>query len=114
MLKKIIIIENDIECQCDTIEEVVKKLIDKDFYEMTQEQKNKKMKLKALANCINNKMEVVQELSENNKYNIEERFIIIDEITYILSLAKTNNVILLERKDSNIFTKNLDKKNHLN
>ena len=30
-------------------------------------------------------------------------------MTYILSLLTTNNVILLERIDSNVFTQNLDK-----
>lgn len=111
MLKKIIIIENGKECQFDTIEEVVKKLIDKDYYEMNKEQKNKKMRMKALANCINNKREIVQELPLDINDDIEGKFIIRDEITYILSLLITNNIILLERKDSNIFTKNLNKEN---
>ena len=34
---------------------------------------------------------------------------IYDEITYILSLVILNRFILLEKKDSDIFTKNLDK-----
>ena len=38
-------------------------------------------------------------------------FIIKDEMTYILSLLMTNNIILLERKDSNIFTKSINKDN---
>ena len=111
MLKKIIIIENGEEIQCDTLEEVVKTLIDENYYSMTQNQKIEKMKIKALANCINNKMKVVQELPVNFVNNVENKFIINDEITYILSLLTTNNLLLLERKDSNIFTGELNKDN---
>ena len=53
MLKKLIIIENNKEFQFDTIEELVKVLIDKDFYAMSQNEKVEKMKMKALANCLN-------------------------------------------------------------
>ena len=37
MLKKLIIIENNKEFQFDTIEELVKVLIDKDFYDYKEE-----------------------------------------------------------------------------
>ena len=109
MLKKIIIVENSEEVQCDTLEEVVETLIDKNYYNMTQNQKIERMKIKALANCINNKMEIVQELPVNFVNNLENKFIINDEITYIYSLLITNNILLLEKKNSNIFTENLNK-----
>ena len=107
MLRNLIIIENGQEYQFDTLEDIVKNLIDENYYNMTKEGKTNAMKMKALANCINNKMEVVQE----NTGNIENKFIIKDEITYILSLLKTNNIILLENKDSNYLTKDIDKSN---
>ena len=107
MLKNLIIIENGQEYQFDTLEDIVKNLIDENYYNMTNEEKTNAMKMKALANCINNKMEVVQE----NTDKIENKFIIKDEITYILSLLKTNNLILLEHKDSSYLTKDIDKSN---
>ena len=111
MLKKIIIIENGKDIQCNTLEDVVKILIDENYYNMTPFQKIEKMKMKALSNCINNKKEIVQELPVNSEESIEDKFIIQDEITYVLSLLTTNNILLLERKDSNIFTKDLNKEN---
>ena len=111
MLKKIIIIENGKDIQCNTLEDVVKILIDENYYNMTPVQKKEKMKMKALSNCINNKKEIVQELPENGEESIEDKFIIQDEITYVLSLLTTNNILLLERKDSDIFTKDLNKEN---
>ena len=111
MLKKIIIIENENSIQCENLEEVVKLLIDKNFYNLTWKEKIEIMKMKALANCINNKMKVLEDndIKENN--DLDKAFIIKDEITYILSLLKTNNILLLEHKDSSIFTKNLNKEN---
>ena len=109
MLKNIIIIENGAEAQCDTLEDVVKQLIDKDYYAMTGNQKLEKMKIKASANCINNKMEVINK-SELINCTLDNKFIIGDEICFILSLLLTNNIIILEEKESNIFTKHLEKK----
>lgn len=111
MLKKIILIENDKEYQCDTMQEVVKMLIDENYYNFTQEEKINKMKMLALANCLNNKKEIIEEYELDTNFSIEGKFIIKDEMTYVLSLLLTNNIILLERIDSNVFTKDLDKSN---
>ena len=106
MLENLIIIENGVEEQCDSLEELVKLLIDEKFYDMSDEQKLEKMKMKALANTLNYKMEITTEVLDNN---IEGKFIIKDEITYILSLISTNKLMLLEKIDANIFAKDLNK-----
>ena len=111
MLKKIIIIENENSIQCDTLEDVVKQLIHENFYNLTETEKNHVMKMKALANCINNNMKIVEKVEVKENDNLDEIFLIKDEITYILSLIKTNNILLLEHKESNVFSKEIDKKN---
>ena len=108
MLKKIIIIENGEEVQCDTLEDVVKALLDENYYNMNNEQKIEIRKVRAMANCLNNKMEVVFNAESNC---LDGKFIIKNEITYILSLLTLNQVLLIEKKDSNIFTKSLNKEN---
>ncbi len=108
MLKNIILIENNKKYQCDTKQEVVKMLLDEDFYNLSEQEKNKKMHMKAIANCFNN-MEISDGTDLKNNFNINEKFIIKDETTYILSLLITNKIILLERIDSNEFTKQLVK-----
>ena len=110
MLKKIIVIENFNKVQCDTEQEVVKLLIDDNYYKLSSKEKKEKMEIKALANCINNKMKVVDKIISNEE-SIENKFIIQDEKTYILSLLITNNVTLLERIDSDIYTGLLNKEN---
>ena len=109
MLKKLILIENGEEVQCDNLESVVKNLLDEDFYNLKEEEKIKKMKMKAMANIFGSKMEIVEDISNLNMKELDGKFIIKDEITYILSLLTINKVLLLENKDSNIFTKDLDK-----
>ena len=108
MLKKIIIIENDKKIQCDSEEEVIRLLIDNNYYELTEEEKLEKREIKAMANCINNNMKIVKEIDIDTD-NIENKFIIKDEMTYILSLLMTNNIMLLERIDSNIYTGKINK-----
>ena len=108
MLKKIVIIEGDNKIQCDYEEEVLKILIDSNYYNLTEKEKKEKRKIKAMANCMNNKMKIVDQIDINTE-SVDDKFIIIDEITYILSLLMTNNIILLERVDSNIYTGTIDK-----
>ena len=108
MLKKIIIIENNNKIQCDSEEEVVRLLIDNNYYELTQEEKLEKREIKAIANCINNDIKIVK---DSDSEDVERKFIIKDEMTYILSLLMTNNIMLLERIDSDIYTKSINKSN---
>lgn len=109
ILKKIIIMENNNEIQCNTLEEVVKVLIDEEYYNLETNQKIKKLKIKALQNTIGNKMQILENLQANQIEDINEKFIIKDETTYILSLLTTNKILMLERIDANIFAKDIDK-----
>mgnify|MGYP000100583297 CR=1 FL=1 len=76
--------------------------IDEKYYELTLEQRKNKMKMLAMANTLNKKMEIVDNCSCDN---INGKFIIKDEFTYILSLLICGNIVLLEKKESNVFIK---------
>ena len=108
MLNKVIIIEDDNKVQCDSVEEVVKTLIDEKYYELDEKEKLEKREMKAIANCINNSFEIVENV---NSKDLENKFVIKDETTYVLSLLIINKMILLERIDSNIYTSSIDKSN---
>ena len=109
MLKKLIIIEGKNEYQSDELQDIVKMLIDDNYYNMTQEEKINIMRIRAKANCLNiNKKSVdIDEIEEDT--NLNDKFVVGNEIIYILSLLTTYNVVLLERIDSDIFTKDIDK-----
>ena len=101
MLKKLIAIENGEGYQYETLEDLVKDLIDENFYDMQQNEKVEIMQKKAVANSFN--------LFEDKDKNLRIIDKIKDELTYILYLLTTNNVVLLEHKESEIFTKDIDK-----
>jgi hypothetical protein len=109
MLRKLIIIENDKHYQCDDEESVVRLLIDSNYYELTEKEKMEKMKIRATANSINKKMEILEAKEISKNTDINDKFVLLDEKTYILSLLTINKVTLLERVDSNIYTRYLDK-----
>ena len=93
MTKKLIAIENGEYFQYDKLEDLAKDLIDDNFYEMSQEERINKMHIKALANG----------LERNNIISIK------NNKEYILHLLVLNRIILLERIDSEIFIKDIDK-----
>ena len=98
MLKNLILIENDEKYQFDTLEELVKTIIDKDYYDMTNKQKQEKLELKAFANSFG-KEEILKQINVKN------------EVTYILSLLVINKFMILESVNSDIFTKAMNKSN---
>ncbi len=114
MLKNIIIIENGQEYQYEYLSEVVKDLLGEDYYDLNDNDKLKRMEMKAWANCLNNgrkviSKDVIKKMMTDKEIDLKNYFLIGDEMTYILSLLATNNVILLERKDSDVFTSLIDK-----
>lgn len=95
MLKNLILIENNEKYQFDTLEELVETIIDKDYYKLSANEKQEKLKLKAFANSF-------------GKAGIVDTK---NEITYILSLLVLNKFMILEKVDSNVFTKDMNKSN---
>ena len=110
MLKNLIIIEGKNKVQCDTEIEVVKRLVDPNYYELSPKQKREKLKMKALANSFNNSMGILELNDIKEGADLENNFVLLNAHTYILSLLKTGNITLLERVGSNCFTKGLDKR----
>ena len=114
MLNKLILIENFKNYQFSKQEELIEYLMGDNYYSQTEEEKKELMKLNGLAKCLKTDLEVI-ELKEiknkQQKIDVKNKFIIYDEMTYVLSLLITNRVMLLEQTSSNIFTSNLDKTN---
>lgn len=106
MLEKLIMIENGETLQASDFNDLVRALIDDKYYEMSEDQKNHILNIKAMANCFNTNITIVKDFSPND---IENKFIIKDEYTFILSILIHTDLILYEQIDANIFLKNKDK-----
>lgn len=104
MLDKLIIIKDDKDYQCSTFEEIVKYLINENYYNVTKQEKENIIMKKAIENAIDKGLKIIK--NNNQIKDLNKSFIIIDEMTVILSIIKDQSkIVLLERKDSNIFNK---------
>lgn len=104
MLDKLIIIEGDKDYQCSTFEEIVKYLINENYYNLTKQEKENIIMKKAIEKAVDKDLKIIK--NNNQIKDLNKSFIIIDEMTVILSIIKDQSkIVLLERKDSNIFNK---------
>lgn len=104
MLDKLIIIKDDKDYQCSTFEEIVKYLINENYYNLTKQEKENIMMKKAIEKAVDKGLKIIK--NNNQIKDLNKSFIIIDEMTVILSIIKDQSkIVLLEKKDSNIFNK---------
>ncbi len=104
MLDKLIIMKDDKDYQCSTFEEIVKYLINENYYNLTKQEKENIMMKKAIEKAVDKGLKIIK--NNNQIKDLNKSFIIIDEMTVILSIIKDQSkIVLLERKDSNIFNK---------
>ena len=106
-MKNLILIEAGEKYQYDNLEDLVRNIIDKNYYNLPTEEQKEKLELKAYANCLLEEVDITDQIEKNMPF--ESNFIIFDEMTYILSLLLLNKVMILESKNSNIFTGDLNK-----
>lgn len=111
MLDNLVLIENGKYYQFSTEDELIKKLLGNNYYSLSKKEKNELMKLNATINCFRTNLEILTIPSKEERTYIKNKFIIYDEKSYILSLLLTNKITLLEKKESNIYTNNLNKAN---
>ena len=107
-MNNLIVIEGKEKYQYDDLQSLVKNFISPNYYEMSKEEKENELEKKTIANTMlekNKTMKIEKEIKEID----ENAFILYDEITFILSLAKFNKIVLLERTDANIFSQYIDK-----
>ena len=109
MLKNLIILEGNESVQCDTVHDVIKVLIDDNYYNLSEQEKNDKIKMLAIGNCIGTDREIIEDFKIMLNKNVDSKFIIKDETTYLLSLLMMNKIILLEKTDANILLKDIEK-----
>lgn len=110
MLKKLIIIEGENQLQCDSEQDVIRALISNDYYQLSAKEQYEKMRLMATANLIGkSNVQIVDKENIKEGESLENKFVLFDEKTYVLSLLIHSNVNILENIDSNVYIGDLDK-----
>lgn len=109
-MDNIIIVEENNKYCFKNIKEVVKKFLGDDFYNLSDEEKYEKIRLKTAMNAILKNIPI-KDLKKGEKIeNIkDEQYIVYDEETFILSLIKNNDIVVYEKEVANMFVKNIDK-----
>ena len=111
-MEDIIIVEGKEKYCFSEIKEAVEQFLDKDFYSLTEEEKYNKTRRKTMMNAILRKI-AVKDLTKGDlvKDIKEKQYIILNEETFLLSLAKNNDIVIYEKENANKFAKDIDKKN---
>ena len=110
-MDNIVIVENYEKYCFRTLEEVVKQFLGEEFYDLNDKEKYKVLRLKTVRNALfNNNAPVIDLRKDERVEDIKKnQYIVYDEETFLLSLAKNNDIVLYENKNANIFVKNLNK-----
>ena len=91
MLKELILIENNESCQFSNEKELIEHLLGDNYYNSTEQEKREQMKINGILNCANSDMQVIDiEKVKKNELDRGKKFIIYNEMTYVLSLLLTN------------------------
>ena len=106
-MNNIVIVENDEKYCFENIKEIVKQFLGEDFYNLNEEEKYKRLRLRTMRNASFNKLPLIDIKKGEKVKDIEkDQYIIYDEEAFLLSLAKNNDIVIYEKINSNIFLKN--------
>ena len=109
-MENLIVIEGKEKYQYNDIKSLIENFINKNYFNMSKEEKEKELEKKTIANTMQNNIKIVK-IEEKTSVFDENAFVLYDEISYILSMLKFNKIILLEKTDANIFGRYINKEN---
>ena len=101
-MENLIVIEGKEKYKFEDLESLVKRFINNNYYNMSEDERKIELEKKSIANTMLRKIKVFE--LDNDLSNLDENaFILFDEFTYILSLLKFNIIVLLEKKSTKDF-----------
>lgn len=109
-MKEIIIVEGNNKYVFSNEKEVVEQFLGKDFYKLSEKEQYQRLKLRTLMNATFRGMPARDIKQGDTIKNVEDmQYIIWDEETFLLSLAKNNDIVMYEKENVNILAKGIDK-----
>ena len=111
-MNNIIVVEGNNKYIFSSKKEMIKQFLGKDFLELDSSEKYKKLKLKTLINSTYKGIPIKDIIQGDIIDDItQKQYIIFDEETFLLSLAKNNDIVIYENEKSNLFIKDINKDN---
>ena len=109
-MENLIAIEGIEKYQYRNLKDLIKKFVDENYFNMSDEEKLLELEKRTIANAKLCNIPIIKLREDRKNYN-NKSFILYNEITYILSLVKFNRIVLLEKRDANIFGRYINKIN---
>ena len=120
---KLIVAQGKKIIQLESLSELESKIFGKDYKYLNQNEKLQQRYNMALPQSIMNNIPIVYTtkgiinkdkiFDSESPYLLEKSIVIDDEITFILSLCKVNNLRILEKEGANIFLTDEEYKNNI-
>lgn len=111
-MENLILIYDSKKYYLNSFDEIIELFFEKEYSKLSFNEKFKIRYQRALGICLKNDIELVDTRVgllggngeiKSKEYDFSKAFIIDNEKTYILSMCKFENILLLENKESNIF-----------
>lgn len=109
-MNNIIVVEGKNKYNFSNKEEMIEQFLGKDFLELSTDDKHKKLRLKTLMNSASKGIPLKDIIQGDAVEDLtKKQYIVFDEETFLLSLAKNNDIVIYEKEKADIFTKDIDK-----
>lgn len=110
--KNYVVVEYEKKYEFDKIEDIIKSILGEDYYNLSEEEKYKKLKLKTFMNAGIKNIPIIEMKNSKQILDIkEEIYILKDEITFLLSLAKNKDIVIFEKESNKELAKDIDTTN---
>lgn len=110
--KNYVVVEYEKKYEFDKIEDIIKSILGEDYYNLSEEEKYKKLKLNTFMNAGIKNIPIIEMKDTKQTPNIEnEIYILKDEMTFLLSLAKNKDIVIFEKESNKVLAKDIDTTN---
>lgn len=110
--KNYVVVEYEKKYEFDKIEDIIKSILGENYYDLSEEEKYKKLKLKTYINAVAKNIPIIEMKDTKQTPNIEnEIYILKDEMTFLLSLAKNKDIVIFEKESNKVLAKDIDTTN---
>lgn len=111
-MDNIVVVEWGKKCVFQNKNEMIERILGKDYFRLNKKEQYERLKLRTQINAtFANKP--IKDLRNGDKIQDikQDQYIIFDEDTFILSLAKNKDIVIYEKEDANIFAEGVEKAN---
>lgn len=110
--KNYVIVEYKSKYEFDKIEEIIENILGENYYSLSEEEKYEKLKLKTFINAGAKRLPIIEIKNSSKMPDINKGvYILQNEKTFLLSLAKNKDIVIFEKEKNKILAQDIDTAN---